>query len=244
MSQEAKDLSRSELNLLARQVQAAVTRAGLELALEVGRLLVEAFYGGSVEAARSRHPTKRTSLRRLAEHPDIQASASTLSIYLGVYVQYEQLDPDSARKLPVTAHRALLKVRDLDLKRALARQAATNLWTTRVLKEEILGLNLPRGPGGRPKRPHAAISIEHVAKQVEKAATASLPELLQSQEDVSSLLVSLDRSIARLAAVRDQLELLAPDAGPPGHPPAALSGRANRPHERALDEQLPETAAP
>jgi len=98
------------------------SRKGLETALELGRHLLDRYFGGDPENFRGRSRS-HVSFRALAGTDDLAVSYSWLSKAVAVVEQVEQLPQDVAMALPVAHHTLLLSLRDLDTKSRLAGQA-------------------------------------------------------------------------------------------------------------------------
>jgi hypothetical protein len=75
---------------VVRGIAAAQEKHGLALAVEVGSLIVDTFYGGDIAVLRDRGP-KEASLRRLAEHPDLPMSPAALYRTVAIYELAERL---------------------------------------------------------------------------------------------------------------------------------------------------------
>lgn len=125
-------------------------KARLELAIEVGRIVVEDIYVGDLEQLRSRD-RKMHSLRALAAHPDLPFSATTLHNSVGIYELTERLGGVHAREhLTATHYRLALAVPEEQQLEVLD-SANEQRWTTRQLEEEAARLRTRTGrSGGRP----------------------------------------------------------------------------------------------
>lgn len=73
----------------ARRIRDLHRSAGLQFAYDVGRVVLERFYGGSLEQFRQRAPTD-SSLRALARHPELGLSASALYQAIGIFELLER----------------------------------------------------------------------------------------------------------------------------------------------------------
>lgn len=142
--------SQEQLDALAAGIRAVSEQAALEVAVSVGRLIVEGFYGGDLVALRSRDPGKDTSLRRLAEHRDVPYGASSLSRFVGVFELTERLGGVATWQHLTASHwRALLGLPDTTQKK-LAREAQEGRWPVARLEAEVAALRSTRIPRGRP----------------------------------------------------------------------------------------------
>ena len=97
--------------------------ATLQLALDVGAIVVEKLYGGDLELLRSKG-RKDVSLRKLASHPRLPFSAATLWRCIGVYAVVRRF-PETVRyeHLSVGHFRAVLMLPS-DAQQDLLRRAA------------------------------------------------------------------------------------------------------------------------
>jgi hypothetical protein len=125
-------------------------KAKLDLAISVGREVVDGIYGGDIEALRSRDQ-KMQSLRKLAAHPDLPFSVTTLFYSVGVYELTDRLGGVHAREhLTATHYRLALALPEGDQQRLLDK-AEREMWTTRKLEEAAGKLKSKgRRAGGRP----------------------------------------------------------------------------------------------
>ena len=79
----------------------------------VGDYLIEKFYGGSLDEARSQRPNKASALRKLlARAEELPVSPHALKQAVRVAAQYHELPPALAEGLTKTQHELLLPVAD------------------------------------------------------------------------------------------------------------------------------------
>ena len=95
------------------------TRGSLETVKAIGEYLLETFFDGDFEHARSR-VRKDVSLRALAERDDLLFSPAFLSRSLGILEQLKMLPGDIGASLSVSHHKILLAVKSERYKRRLA----------------------------------------------------------------------------------------------------------------------------
>ena len=66
--------------------------------IEVGQYLLKHFFEGDIQKAQDRAPRKGISLRKLAEHPDLNISFAGLSRAVNLAVQEEEIGSVAALK--------------------------------------------------------------------------------------------------------------------------------------------------
>jgi hypothetical protein len=163
---ESAAVSDELLSELVRGIRAAQARHGFALSAEIGRLVVEGLFGGDVEALARRGP-KDLSLRRLAEHPDLPMSATSLHYALGVH-RFLARRPDvhSSEHLTPTHVRAVLGLSTSDQDRLLENAERRRLSVSKLVAEvrELRGQGRRRG--GRPMLPVFVKSIHAMERFV------------------------------------------------------------------------------
>ena len=117
-------------------IRAAQAKHGFALIQDIGRLIVEKFYGGDIGVLRDRGP-KDASLRQLADHPDLPMSASGLYRAVATYDLIERQGGVAVWKHLGPSHvRAVLPVSDKDQRRLLG-FAEKHSWTVKKLEEKV-----------------------------------------------------------------------------------------------------------
>lgn len=106
--------------------------------LEIGEYIIKTFFDGDVDKVASRAPRKGISLRKLADHPDLMASTSTLSRAVALAAQDRQLATvASMQHLSATHKMLLLSVDGLKDKNESERLALKEQYITRVEDENL-----------------------------------------------------------------------------------------------------------
>lgn len=111
--------------------------------LEIGRYVLDNFFGGSLEEAVSKNPTKDVSFQRLADHPALLINRTTLSRAVGLYIQQQQIlavDRGHAAlldRVSPTHQQAILPVKELDTKVRLLRETVKQGLSTRGLRKVV-----------------------------------------------------------------------------------------------------------
>ena len=152
----------------ARRIERATNRlnelvgqTSLELAVAIGRVIIEELYGGSLEQWHRRGP-KEHSLRRLAANPQLHMSASTLFRALGIYeIKRRMPDHPMWDTLSVCHFRAVLGLPASEQERLLD-LALEQRWTTSAMAKAAGKSRTAHkaSRGGRPRKPRFARSIE------------------------------------------------------------------------------------
>ena len=114
----------------------------LHFRLEVGKLLLEQFFGGEAAAYQSNDPTKPQSFNEFtaacAEHlADIGLGDQVLRHCINAHIVVKALPPPTAAKLAFTQVVELTRVPDVATRNLLAQAAVDNHWTTRELKGAV-----------------------------------------------------------------------------------------------------------
>ena len=152
---------------VARGIAELQRLRGLQLAWEVGHLIVEKFYGGNPMVLRERGP-KDASLRRLAEHPDLPMSPSALFRSVAIYEVAERTGGVATWKHLGPSHVRTVLVLEPAHQHQLLRQAEDGRWTVQRLEEEVRGSRGNSGrSGGRPLLPRFQKAIHALAKFVD-----------------------------------------------------------------------------
>jgi hypothetical protein len=202
-SEQLVDQLVAELN----QMQGA---AALDLALRMGRLIVERFYAGDVAIWR-RHRAKEMSYRRLAARADndLKVSASTLYRSVALYELTSRLSTEGISALTMTHLRAVLGLPD-GTQMVLLENAARLSWSTDRLEKEALtiraSLSVRRGRPAAPPLIRAVRKLVAGWKDIEEVLRSPDPSPLsrddaeQVYRTVDDLKVRLDRLGRRLVA--------------------------------------------
>ena len=178
----------------------------LSTVVSLGDYLIEKFYGGDVDQARSRRPHKAAAFARLLERAEeLPVSVHALKQSVRIAVQYHELPRALADRLSKTQHEVLLPVADPAQRLELATEAAAHELSSRQLAEKVSQLGKPNG-GHSVGRPPSPPVVRRVGALVRVLATPGLDEELGP-----SALSALDPT--QVEAVREQVrwarELLA-----------------------------------
>ncbi len=109
--------------------------ATFDFAIHVGRLIVDSFYHGDLDAWRYRG-SKDVSFRKLASHPDLPMSPSALYRSVAIYEVCARLGFRSWKHVSTSHVRLVLPLRATDQMRLL-QAAEQEKWAVRTLRGEI-----------------------------------------------------------------------------------------------------------
>ena len=116
--------------------------------IEVGEYLLKNFFEGDLQKVHDRAPRKGISLRKLAEHPDVNMSFAGLSNAVNLAVQEEELGSVQALEQLTPTHKIhLLKVPDLKEKKKYVSQIDKYKLSVRQFEAILVsdGYSKPRG---------------------------------------------------------------------------------------------------
>jgi hypothetical protein len=172
-SDQLTDRMVSEINALCKT-------ATLQFALSVGDLVIQRLYLGDMDRWRSRDPTKKMSLRKIARHPSLAMSPAMLYGCIAIYELCERLDIKTWRHISTSHMRLALPLKHEEQARLL-RLAESDRWSVRRLEEEVAALTrgcMPEQKGGRSRLSPLRKSIGRLSNSV-----AALEDALHGLED-------------------------------------------------------------
>lgn len=193
-------VSDTVIEAVVQTLRAMQDAATLQFALAVGRLVTDRFFDGDIQKLRS-HSPKDVSLRRLAEHPDLPFSASTLTRAVGVYELVDRLGGiENVKRLSYSHLRVVLGVPEKQQVRLLDK-AAKDAWPVAQLEVEAQKHRREGRGGGRPPVP-TFIKALHAWRRI-----AGGDGVLEVHEAVVEKLNSDDVAALRQAVVEMQRQL-------------------------------------
>ena len=170
--------------------------ATFDFAIHVGKLIVDSFYHGDLDAWRYRG-SKDVSFRKIATHPDLPMSPSALYRSVAIYEVCARLGFRRWKHISTSHVRLVLPLRATDQLRLL--QAAEHeRWPVRALRGEIeRSYNNPSthraGLGGRKRRSQLRRTMNSLAKCVDESDS-----LVGSTDDATDLSPETVRSFAEI----------------------------------------------
>jgi CheY-like chemotaxis protein len=146
----AKGEGLSLVDRVVLRLNAIGKRVTFDLALSVGKVIVDSFYGGDLGVWRHRG-TKEVSFRKLAKHPELSMSPSVLYRSVAIYELACRLGISPRGRLSTTHLRLALPLAEDDQERLL-RSAELGTWSVSRLREEIESTLSPSAIRGGRKR--------------------------------------------------------------------------------------------
>ncbi len=192
-------------------LRAVACRAALDLALRVGQIVVQHFYGGNLHVWRQRG-NRCPSLRRLARHPDLPFSAAALYRAVAIYELCSRLPDVATWKHVGASHlRTVLPLPAPDQERLL-KSAEEEQWTVSALSTEVRELRrCVRGRRGRPPTPTVVRSIRLLVRSTPAFEPDTTREELRSL--APQVRAELRHELASLRRRFDTIERLLDDCG-------------------------------
>lgn len=194
---------------VAREIRAMSRDAALQLYVDIGRLLVERFYGGDLGKARS-HAAKDASLRRLASQPDMRLGRSGLSNAIRMHeFVVRRGGVHTCGHLGPSHVRALLPVPE-DVQGTLLDRAVEESWTVQEIEAAAREARPGRrGAGGRPPAPAFVKAVRALQACAEEhgACLGDLDEVARMEPaQARALLAAVEGLAERLEAARARIE--------------------------------------
>lgn len=155
-----------DLDGLVQRICQMKRNSTLILAIDVGMLIVEQIFGGSVALSQSSY--EHPSFRRLASHPDVPFSRATLWRYVGAYHIAARLPWVVSNDILTIAHLSTIASLALEEQEALLRIAAADHWTAKRLASAVQERNTQTSRERSTDRMGAkalAVRLERLQKQ-------------------------------------------------------------------------------
>lgn len=142
-------------------------RAALDLALEVGRVIVDRFYGGRTDVWRQRGK-RCASFRKLAARPDLPMSASGVYRAVAIYEVWQRIGGIATWKHVGACHlRAVLSLPPADQDTVLLRAEAQRL-SVRELEDTVAELRSVRADRrGRPRQSPVVRTMRSLERSIQ-----------------------------------------------------------------------------
>ena len=197
----------------SRQIDEAVkfinkrTESAAQSLLEIGQYLLDTFFNSSIELVRERKPGKEVSLRKLADHPDMSLTFSSLSHAVNLAAQEHLFQSPRYDSLTVSHKRVLFKLADEAQRMEYADIAVEQELSVRRLQDLLVGKKLIAQRGRQAKDENGVVNPE---KEVVKKFISPILKLskmnLKFEEVDPSVLT--DNRIEALQKLRDKLNVL------------------------------------
>jgi hypothetical protein len=172
----------------------------------LGRLIVDRFHGGDLEAFRGRG-RKDASLRKLAQHPELPMSASALYNAVAAF-DFAENNPGvySSKHLTPTHVRTVLALPAPEQIRLLAEAEDRALTVEQLASEVARARSSERRGGGRKALPQFVKSIHALSKYAEGDLFGGLDAAAQlAPSERTVLLATLDALMRQCGALRAAL---------------------------------------
>jgi hypothetical protein len=210
---QVRVVDRRDLDAVVDELRQLTQVATLDLALAVGRLVIDRFYDGDTNAWRLRG-RRCTSFRKLAARPDLPMSASALYRSVAIYELWQRLGGIVVWTHVGACHaRAVLGLPPAD-QELLLRRAESESMTVRQLEEVAATLREQRNDRrGRPRRRPLQQATIVVRRSLDALADALAHAELDKAppEDLGSLKDTLAQLRARCEQIDGRLRCLHAD---------------------------------
>ena len=183
---------------------------GLETARAIGNYVVESFFGGDLGAFREREK-KHVTFRALADREDLHVAYNTIWYSVAVLEQLRLLPDNIAEALPLTHHKLLLPVGEVETKVELAKRAVEERLSSRDFAAVVKATRDAKGRktrGGRRPLPAFAKGISRLRRIVDLATSEDVSSSSferYSTDDARRLAEDLDQQVARLLKLKEDL---------------------------------------
>ena len=168
------------LRTVAEELSKIMLQTGLSRTLLIGELVLERFFGGSMQAWRDRRRNKNNSVRRLADCAECPLSRSALSQAIAVYCMFQELPVARTLRQIGPSHVGAVLALPQSEREDWLRLANDECWSVRRLSEEIRSHR--RRCGERRGRPQSSTAAK-VVTQV-RASIRALALVVNSLRDV------------------------------------------------------------
>lgn len=209
------EITEDQLDLAVSKLCQITRESMLDYSIRVGSLVIHYFYGGDIKAWRSRGP-KTHSFRRLAKHPQLPMSASSLYRCVAIFELCDRLNVVSRWSRITVSH--LRVVLPFDEKEQCRLMAAANAerWSVQRLEQEARKAPSSAVRRGRP----AAPEFVRFGRTIEKLRRSSslvldsLPRVSEMLgEKYSFIAQNIEQSILNLESACDVLGSLRAETG-------------------------------
>ena len=203
--------SDSRIERTTLRIRDLVGGTHLQVALAIGRIVIEEVFDGDLTRWRQRGP-KDPSLRQLAADPRLTISASALYRSIGIYeLKVRFADHPMWGRLTACHLRAVLGLPESEQSRLLD-QATSEAWTSQALEYAAAACrdNHKTSKGGRPRKLLLIRAIESAERALvdEDAEVASPDALVElSSEQRGDLLRRLDLLRERCSTLASALNV-------------------------------------
>jgi len=210
-----QEMTEDQLSLAVSKLCQITRESMLDYSIRVGSLVIHYFYGGDIKAWRSRGP-KTQSFRRLARHPQLPMSASSLYRCVAIFELCDRLNVVSRWSRITVSH--LRVVLPFDEKEQCRLMSAANAerWSVQRLEQEarkVATNEARRGRSATPELVRFGRSIEKLHRS-SSLVLDSLPNVSRMLgEKYPCIVQDIEQSIRNLEHAREVLGTLNGHAG-------------------------------
>ncbi len=207
---EGKEQENLDLDDVVRHINQLYAAGSLMTALKIGEFIIDTFFEGDAQGFELRRE-RRGAFTELKNRTDLHTSFASLYFSVRVYSQWKAIPGGFGRALSFTHHKALLPLRDVEVKVALAEQAEAERWTVKTLKAKVQkASSAARGNRGRRRTPllrRCAADVERLRATVEALEDHSLASLF-GEMDADDLYQLSDAALGDLSELQAQFRRL------------------------------------
>ncbi len=192
------------LDAVVKDLNRTYIQRGLETAQEMVGILVDGFWGGSLERA-LRSYDRHATFRALRDRGDLQVGYGTLVRMLRVVALLNELEARSPRKMELSfSHLAeLLSLQRPERLLDLAHSAQAEGWSTRQLRDAVAEANGEvKVPAGPLRRLHTGLQRMGKVVDTALAEAAALVDDPGEKAVAADVIDELDQVAARIAELR------------------------------------------
>ena len=198
-------LPKEELNLLVRDVNRLESLSSLSFIHALGQLVIERMYGSLV--GWRRQGKRHESYRKLAAHPGLNMSATSLYRALQVFEMLDTLGKQSFRVVCASHLYAVIPLEN-DLRRQLLERVEEEGLTVRALQTLVRSLSDSTRATGRPRTPEPLRRLQAFCRitddiknlDVDRRAFKAMPA-----EERRKLVAEVNQGLKTLESVRNEL---------------------------------------
>lgn len=202
------DSELDEVNAMLREYQ---RNSDLTTYGKGGELILERFFGGSVQAWEDASPTKRVSIRKLAQRPGAPHGKDALTRRVGVHVAL--LQHGFAYDCPTLTAAHVIAVLRLptEAQGRFLRLAANERWSAHELRRKVVAERRSAGElRGAPRKAATSLALTRLSRGVQTLEEAQ--ELLQAAERLDASLGAMHAKLAEIRWVVARIRSLLDDA--------------------------------
>lgn len=190
----------NEIDQLVGELRQLHCRSGIELAVAIGRLVLERLYAGNGSLWRDRG-RKDTSLRKLQRHPDLPFRAATLAKSVAIFLMTKRRsDILQLRRLGPSHLHEVLSLDSQEQDRII-NAAEEHDWSVAQVRDEVRQVLLmvrDSAKSGRPRLPRFVSQLRRLGDELEQGILfADLEELASLSAGQTEVLLQVARQVCQ-----------------------------------------------